>query len=145
VVGRQRGEGVDGSEIYVNDGRGWSLYPFGKEGIAHFSSGIYEGIIDIHLVSIEPGSIRGNHYHMNKEEHLIVFGGKAVISTSRYDEPESLREIEIDGKTPFHLKIDQGFVHAIKNTGNLPVYLFCYSELLNPREKPFTVFQTILS
>jgi dTDP-4-dehydrorhamnose 3,5-epimerase-like enzyme len=135
---------MQNGEAYINEGRGWSLYPFGKEAVAHFSNGISGWIIDIHLVSIEPGAVRGNHYHMNKEEYITIFGGKAILSICEAEHPGSPMKIEIDGKVPFQKRIDQFVVHAIKNTGNFPIYLFCYSKLIKPDEKASTVYRKIL-
>jgi UDP-2-acetamido-2,6-beta-L-arabino-hexul-4-ose reductase len=129
---------MNNRSVYQEGERGWALFPFGSEGIYS------EDITDIHLVSIEPGHVRGNHYHLNKEEHLFIFGGKSIVATCRSEDPGDKQEVDVNGETPFYLKIDEGVAHAIKNKGKFPVYLFCYSRPLKKDQKAATVSMQVL-
>ncbi|ODS32136.1 MAG: hypothetical protein SCARUB_02738 [Candidatus Scalindua rubra] len=53
---------------FDQDDRGWSIKPITDEEIETSK------ISDIHIVSIRPGAIRGNHYHAYKTESILIIG-----------------------------------------------------------------------
>lgn len=108
-------------DLTQNTERGWVLFPF-EDG--QILSG---NVKNVHLVSIEPSEIRGNHYHMNKTEFLYIFGGRVLIAVLDLNLDEKILYEEIDcSKFPVLLEASPKVAHAIKNIGESLVYLFCY-------------------
>ena len=106
---------------FDQDDRGWSIRPITDEEI---SAG---KIKDIHMVSMRPGAIRGNHYHAYKTEHMFVMGSSCRVVVMDNNTKE--REEEIIGHNKKALLVIPPHVtHAIENVGNEMSYLLCYSK-----------------
>jgi len=108
-------------EFYEDD-RGWCIRPISDDDIK-------DGIIsDIHMVSMKPGAIRGNHYHVNKTEHILIIGSTCrvlVVDNNTKEREEKI--LENNEKDLF--VIPPGVTHAIENIGNDVSYLFCFSRV----------------
>lgn len=108
-------------EFYQDD-RGWCIRPISDDDIKN-------GIIsDIHMVSMKPGSIRGNHYHVNKIENVFIIGSTCrvlVVDNNTNEKEEKI--LENNEKTMF--VIPPHVTHAIENIGNEVSYLFCFSRV----------------
>ena len=93
---------------------GWSAYPF--------LNGFGDPPADlrgVHVVSILPGQVRGNHFHLETNELLLIFSGKGVFY---WEEDGSLMERLIEGR-PYLITIPAGVKHAFRNAGDDAVYL----------------------
>ena len=97
--------------MYSDPKTGWSAYPF--------IYGFDADLRGVHVVSIYPGQVRGNHFHEKTNELLFFFAGKGVFY---WEEEGSLREHMMTG-SPTVIRIRAGVKHAFKNTGEGPVYL----------------------
>ena len=108
-------------EFYQDD-RGWCIRPISDDDIK-------DGIIsDIHMVSMKPGAIRGNHYHVNKTENILIIGSTCrvlVVDNNTKEREEKI--LENNEKDLF--VIPPGVTHAIENIGNDASYLFCFSRV----------------
>ena len=106
-------------EFYQDD-RGWSVRPITDDDLK-------KGVIsDIHMVSMKPGAIRGNHYHVHKTENILIIGSACrllVLDNNTKEEEEKV--IENSDKMLFVIPPD--VTHAIENIGNEVSYLFCFS------------------
>ncbi len=116
-------------EFYQDD-RGWSIRPITDDDIKN-------GIIsDIHMVSMKPGAIRGNHYHVHKTENILIIGSTCrvlVVDNSTKEKEEKI----IENSNKILLVIPPDVTHAIENIGNEVSYMFCFSnvkESLNGRD-----------
>ena len=108
-------------EFYQDD-RGWSVRPITDDDLK-------KGVIsDIHMVSMKPGAIRGNHYHVNKTEHILIIGStcRVLVVDNNTKEREG-KILENNEKDLF--VIPPGVTHAIENIGNDASYLFCFSHV----------------
>ncbi len=106
---------------FDQDDRGWSIRPITDEEIGTGK------IKDIHMVSMRPGAIRGNHYHAYKTEHIFVMGSTCRVVVMDNNTKE--REEEIIGHNKKALLVIPPHVtHAIENIGNEMSYLLCYSK-----------------
>ena len=107
---------------FDQDDRGWSIRPITDEEI---SAG---KIKDIHMVSMRPGAIRGNHYHAYKTEHIFVIGSTCrVVVMDNNTKAREEKIIEQNKKAL--LVIPPHVTHAIENVGNEMSYLLCYSKV----------------
>ncbi len=107
---------------FDQDDRGWSIRPITDEEI---SAG---KIKDIHMVSMRPGAIRGNHYHAYKTEHIFVIGSTCrVVVMDNNTKAREEKIIEQNKKAL--LVIPPHVTHDIENVGNEMSYLLCYSKV----------------
>jgi dTDP-4-dehydrorhamnose 3,5-epimerase-like enzyme len=101
--------------------KGWSFRPFADLDMT--------GKVDIdwstfHTVSMEPGTVRGNHVHPQTTEWLLFCGGPVLLSWQDKDS-EKINTVPItDNRTL--LIIPPGVKHAVKNLSDLPLYLIAF-------------------
>ena len=98
------------------DERGWGVNPLQALG---FSEGIAG---NLHIVSLKPGAVRGNHYHTNATEWILVFGGKASIIW-RPKKAGSVRQISGGESKPALFEIPSDIEHAVVNDSSDTIYL----------------------
>ncbi len=108
-------------EIEFNqDDRGWFIRPITDDDI---KSRI---VCDVHMVSMKPGAIRGNHHHVHKTENILVIGGTCrLVAVDNKTEMKEEKTIEKNSKVL--LVIPPNVTHAIENIGDEVAYLLCYS------------------
>lgn len=109
------------SENYRSETRGWSFAPFTDPEL------IRQINIDwtaFHTVSMEPGTIRGNHVHPNVTEWLLFCGGPILLA---WQDPDSdtIEKIRIEDNYTYAI-IPPGIKHAIKNLGDDILYLVAF-------------------
>ncbi|MCP4253668.1 MAG: hypothetical protein GY775_09710 [Candidatus Scalindua sp.] len=114
---------IQAKEIeFYQDDRGWCIKPISDDEIE-------KGIIsDIHMVSMKPGAIRGNHYHVSKTESILIIGSTCrllAVDNSTKEKEEKI--LENNEKILFVIPPD--VTHAIENIGNEVSYLFCFSNV----------------
>ncbi len=81
-------------------------------------------VMDMHAAMIEPGAVRGNHYHALRREVLVI------MATDRWslhwdegaDTPA--RQREFTGPGAVLVVVPEGMSHAIRNDGTVPVQIF---------------------
>jgi len=101
------------------DERGFVVKPFqGKQ---------LNTICNIHIVSLNPGTVRGNHYHPTQTEYILVLGNQGKLVTVD-NETDKRNEMIIDGKKCPFITVTRNVVHAFKNIGTERMYLLCYTD-----------------
>lgn len=114
------------------DNRGFS-YKASKEALA-FS----QKIVDLHITSIVPGAIRGNHFHNGKDEVIyVIYQSKWQLV---YDEGEKseVKNHEITGVGCIEITVSANCAHAIKNTGSSDLLILAASNGEYDPELPCT-------
>lgn len=111
--------------VIFKDGRGWSINPLKIADIRDKS------LKDLHVVSIKPGTIRGNHHHPDATEWLIIYGGLASL-VWRPVGNEAVNEFLIEGEEPALFEISPGCEHAIKNLSHYDIYLTVFYNVPSP-------------
>jgi nitroimidazol reductase NimA-like FMN-containing flavoprotein (pyridoxamine 5'-phosphate oxidase superfamily)/uncharacterized cupin superfamily protein len=84
------------------DARGWVLNPLPLAGLEGRPLG------NLHVASLQPGAVRGNHAHASAAEWLLFCGGPASLTTGT-------EEILVGGGEPELFEIPAGLPHAIVN------------------------------
>lgn len=79
----------------------------------------------LHLVSIAPGQVRGNHLHPGHIEWLYIFHGPGVLIWE--GTPGELKEQTISGNRTL-IRIPAGIAHAVRNPGPEVLYLLAWRE-----------------
>ena len=85
-----------------------------------------------HVVVSKPGVIRGNHYHLNGTETIVVVGPALL----KFKEGDEIYEVEVPADQTCRFIIPPKISHAIKNTGRDINFLIAFNTLphdpLNP-------------
>ncbi|MEW6381306.1 MAG: hypothetical protein AB1611_17110 [bacterium] len=83
------------------------------------------GKANLHIPSLKPRAVRGNHYHAHHSEAVIILGGKCLVATrNRYT--NVCEEFVYEGIIKQLLLIPPNITHAFKNIGYRSIYLVCY-------------------
>lgn len=122
---------------FDQDDRGWSIKPITDEEIRTSK------ISDVHIVSMRPGAIRGNHYHEYKTEHMLVIGGPCRF-VAMDNNTRKREEKIIEQNKKILLMIPPHVTHAIENVGNEISYLLCYSKVKEALNKSDVVKNIIM-
>jgi len=102
------------------DSRGFSFYPLkGRAESPERLPGAF------HLVSIAPGTLRGNHLHPGHWEWLYPFHGTGYFTWE--PQPGDLQERLVSGYRVI-IRIPPGMPHALRNPGPEPIYLLAWRE-----------------
>jgi oxalate decarboxylase/phosphoglucose isomerase-like protein (cupin superfamily) len=92
-------------------------------------------VADMHLASTNPGSVRGNHYHLRRREAIVVLPGTSW--SLHWDEGEATtpQHRQFDGASAILVLVSPGGSHAVRNDGGAPLWLVaCSSEPYDPQE-----------
>jgi oxalate decarboxylase/phosphoglucose isomerase-like protein (cupin superfamily) len=78
-------------------------------------------VADMHISTIEPGAVRGNHYHAVRREILVVMAADrwSIHWDEGVDTPAQQRVF--DGLRAVLVTIPIGMSHAIRNEGSVPI------------------------
>ena len=106
--------------IYI-DKRGWVINPFEQASIPH------EKVGNLHVVSLHPHAVRGNHYHPDTREWLLVFDGPTLVS-GRLNSEFTVDTILVEENKPTLIEIPPGAEHAIKNISHRINYFLSFSD-----------------
>ncbi|MGA7219458.1 MAG: hypothetical protein WBX38_14140 [Candidatus Sulfotelmatobacter sp.] len=103
------------------DARGFSFSP-PPEALAFLGR-----IADVHLASTKPGAIRGNHYHLRKQEAIIFLPGAAWSLHWDDGEGTELQRSSFGGSNAVLALISPGASHAVRNDGTAALWLIAFS------------------
>ena len=103
------------------DHRGWVTNPIEAANIQNALPG------SIHIATLNPGSIRGNHFHPKSKEWLLIFGGPARFYWRSCKEAAP-HEVIIRDSGPVLFEIPPGIEHAVVNPTQHDVYLMAFSD-----------------
>lgn len=102
------------------DARGWGTNPWRGSGIDP------SGPLSCHVVSIEPGAVRGNHLHPDAEEWMLLFGAPCVVA-GRGDSG-AVETLRVDGPRPTLVHFSAGEAHAVRGEGPGTTYLVAFND-----------------
>jgi dTDP-4-dehydrorhamnose 3,5-epimerase-like enzyme len=111
--------------------KGWSFTPFKDPDL---TDKIDIDWTTFHTVSMEPGTIRGNHFHSQATEWLLFCGGPVLLAWQDPDS-ETIKKIGIKDNETLVI-IPPGVKHAIKNVGNQVLYLIAFRSPALSSEEP---------
>ncbi len=97
----------------------------------HLPQSVFEfmgSIHEMHFVTIEPGGVRGNHYHRGRKEFMLVyFDGAWELAWCRPGAQDiSVQEFSDSGGVI--VEIAPEIVHAVKNKGMSTMHLVSCSD-----------------
>jgi dTDP-4-dehydrorhamnose 3,5-epimerase-like enzyme len=106
--------------IVDRDERGFRAQPI-EDGLVRFVS-------NMHLVSLVPGAVRGNHYHERHVEYLCLIGGRVRFRAVDAETGETIDTV-LEGSTAPVVSVPPRVTHAVKNIGAETCHLLCYSRV----------------
>ncbi|UCE79598.1 MAG: hypothetical protein JSV13_02900 [Nitrospiraceae bacterium] len=101
--------------------RGWGINPFEVIGR------LQETLGNVHVISITPGAVRGNHLHTNATEWILIFGGPSLL-VWRSSDNDVINEINIKDDQAELFEIPPNVEHAVKNNSNRDIYLISFND-----------------
>lgn len=97
-----------------------------------------------HFGRISPGSIRGNHYHHQTKEMLIItYSDKWILAWSEKDSTE-ISKREFAGSGAVLIKINEKMAHSVKNNGDKDLEIIALSNRIFPKENPDIFYRDLL-
>jgi len=104
-----------------------------------------DNIQNIHFGKIHPNSIRGNHYHHQSKEILII--SYSDIWTLAWAEKDSdeISKKEFTGSGTVLIKVNEGVVHSVKNNGDKDLEIIALSNRIFSKETPDTYTRILLT
>lgn len=113
-------------EIHA-DNRGW-LVELLK------ANQLEQSVKQVHVASIKPGCVRGNHYHSKRIEWFFIVAGEAELSLQDTKTKKKISFI-LSSKHPKVITIFPYIAHAVKNVGKKMVYLVsAQNDIYNPKK-----------
>ena len=119
-------------KIWADD-RGWGMRPFELAGLSENQA------FNLHTASITPNSIRGNHYHPDATEWLLVFGGDFEIAWQTQNAPAPQTQ-QFPSDKPILLEFSPNTANKIKKICKHNIYILAF----NSKAKPETIRREIL-
>ena len=94
-----------------------------------------ERVQDVHLASVLPGAIRGNHFHLRRREVILVsYSDKWSFHWDEGPESSALHRT-FGGSGTVMIQVSPGASHAVRNDGHQPFILVAASsESYDPTE-----------
>ncbi len=119
------------------DSRGWLAEMIKRDEIA-------EDIRQVYIATIEPGSVRGNHYHKKRMEWFFIVNGEAEITLEDIKRKER-ETIMLSPEKPQRITIYPEVAHVVFNKGKQAVYLVSAQNNIYDPQNPDTFDYKILS
>ena len=95
---------------------------------------------NVHVVTSNPGVVRGNHYHLKGTETIIVIGPVLV----RFREGDKVQDIEVSDGEVYRFVFPPGVPHAIKNLSHQTNTLVAFNTEPHDPDHPDTVKELLL-
>lgn len=94
-----------------------SLEPRSDARGSAFSVGLPFPIVECHVATIRPGAIRGNHYHLQRHELLVVMHDGSWTLFWDEGEDTTVQSRSFDGSGAVLLEAPPRTAHAVRNDG----------------------------
>jgi len=102
-------------------------------------------IQNIHFGIIHPNSIRGNHYHHQSKEMLIVtFLDAWTLAWAKKDSDEISKK-KFTGSGAVLIKVNEGVGHSVKNNGDKDLEIIALSDRIFSKEGSDTYSKILLT
>ncbi len=86
-------------------------------------------VLDVHIASVRPGAVRGNHYHSIKTELItVVYSDDWSFYWDTGDGTEVCSR-RFTGRGAVTVTVPRDWSHAVKNDGRSDLWLFNLSDL----------------
>ena len=104
---------------------------------------IEKPVKQIHICSLNPGHVRGNHYHKKRMEWFFVIAGNAKFSLQDI-KSKKIIHFKLSSGNPRVITIFPKAAHAVKNIGKEMVYFVsAQSDIFNPKKSDRFVYNVL--
>jgi oxalate decarboxylase/phosphoglucose isomerase-like protein (cupin superfamily) len=86
------------------------------------------GVRDVHIASVRPGAIRGNHYHSVRTEVITVVYVDRWSFSWDTGEGTDVRRRQFDGAGAVAVNVPRHWSHAVRNEGTRDLWVFNLSD-----------------
>jgi dTDP-4-dehydrorhamnose 3,5-epimerase-like enzyme len=102
-------------------------------------------VADMHVATIEPGAIRGNHYHAVRREVMVIMA--ADRWSLHWDEGVGtlVQHREFAGPGAVLVTVPTGMSHAIRNDGTVPIQMMGLTDGPYDAARPDAYPRTVVS
>ena len=114
------------------DARGQVFEPLDAAGLAEQRN--------MHVVTTQPGHIRGNHFHTRGTEVTAVIGPARV----RYRDAGEIVTVDVPADEVWRFVFPPGVTHAFQNTGAATLLIVSFNSLPHDPQQPDTTRDVIL-
>ena len=102
-------------------------------------------IQNIHFGKIHPNSIRGNHYHPQSKEMLIItYLDTWTLAWAKKDSNEISKK-EFTGSGAVLIKVNEGVGHSVKNNGDKDLEITALADRIYSKEGSDTYSKILLT
>ncbi|MEW6142648.1 MAG: hypothetical protein AB1597_05750 [Chloroflexota bacterium] len=101
-------------------------------------------VLDIHIAMLRPGHLRGNHYHSEHREVIVIIYRDRWSLYWDTGADTQIQQRQFNGNGAVLIEIDQLASHAIKNEGLEDLYVFGLSNKQYDAQKPDTHHRPIV-
>ena len=95
---------------------------------------------NVHVVVSQPGVVRGNHYHLQGTEIIVVMGPALV----RFKDDDEIRNIDVPAAKAYRFTFPPHVPHAFKSLGKEPNIMVAFNTCLHDPDNPDTVPETLI-
>ncbi len=105
----------------------------------------FDKIQNIHFGKIHPNSIRGNHYHHQSKEMLIItYLDTWTLAWAKKNSDEISTKV-FNGSGAVLIKVNEGVGHSVKNNGDKDLEIIALSNRRFSKENPDTFTRILLT
>ena len=102
-----------------------------------------EPVKQLHIASIKPGGVRGNHYHAKRIEWFFLVAGKARLVLVDIKTKKRV-SFQLSEEKPQVITIYPDISHAVKNIGKKTAYLVsAQNDIFDPKNSdrfPYKIY-----
>jgi mannose-6-phosphate isomerase-like protein (cupin superfamily) len=80
---------------------------------------------ELHIASVEPEAVRGNHVH-DRDEIICIMGGNGICEIILYDGTSNRKQTTVIEEDMVAYRIKAETRHTIRNIGKDIFYLVCF-------------------
>ena len=102
-------------------------------------------IQNIHFGIIYPNSIRGNHYHHQSKEMLIITYLDAWTLAWAKKDSDEISKKKFTGSGAVLIKVNEGVGHSVKNNGDKDLEIIALSDRIFSKEGSDTYSKILLT
>jgi dTDP-4-dehydrorhamnose 3,5-epimerase-like enzyme len=102
-------------------------------------------IQNIHFGIIHPNSIRGNHYHHQSKEMLIITYLDAWTLAWAKKDSDEISKKKFTGSGAVLIKVNEGVGHSVKNNGDKDLEIIALSDRIFSKEGSDTYSKILLT
>ncbi|MFH1181018.1 MAG: WxcM-like domain-containing protein [bacterium] len=104
---------------------------------------IEKPVKQIHISSINPGYVRGNHYHLKRMEWFFVIAGETELGLEDIKTKKKVR-FKLSSKNPRVITIFPRVAHAVKNIGQgMAYFVSAQSDIFNPKKSDRILYKIL--